>query len=68
MEDFVYKVSDSNGLKIRLIEALGKKKPLREFKFVIVNSGKYRQYWFDFKNQKLQDWVRERIKEIINAD
>ena len=66
MEKFVDTLSDSNHLKKQLIEALNKRKPFREFKFVIDNSGEYRQKWFDFKNQELQNWVRERFDEINN--
>jgi len=64
MSDFVDTLGDSNRLKYRLIDALNKRKPFREFKFVIDNSGDYRQHWFDFKNEWLEEWVRERVKEI----
>jgi hypothetical protein len=63
MEDFVYTLDDSNKLKSSLIEALNKRKPFKEFKFVIDNSGKYRQMWFDFKNQELQKWVQNKLKK-----
>ena len=49
MKDFVETLSDFNRLKDRLIDALNKKKPFRSFKFVIDNSGDFRQKWFDFK-------------------
>lgn len=68
MEDFAYTLDDSNSLKDKLIQALSKRKPFREFKFVIDNSDKYRQKWFDFKNQELQNWVSEKVNEINNED
>lgn len=64
MAEFAETLLDSNPLKNKLIYALNRKKPFREFKFAIDNSGKYRQIWFGFKNLKLQEWVKERIQEI----
>ena len=66
MVDFVETLSDSNELKDNLIDALNSNKPFRGFKFLIDNSGEYRQKWFDFKNMKLQEWVVKRFSEIIS--
>jgi len=68
MADFADSLPDSLRLKSRLINALNKKKPFREFKFEIDNSGEYRQMWFDFKNSKLQEWVIARFNEMINLE
>ncbi|MDB5120297.1 MAG: hypothetical protein JWN56_1515 [Sphingobacteriales bacterium] len=68
MEDFVETLNDSSNVKKRLIAALSKKKPFREFKFIIDNSGDYRQMWFDFKAQEMQNWVREKIEEITGEE
>jgi hypothetical protein len=48
MVDFVDLVVDSR-IQTKLINALNKSKPFRNFKHVIDNSGEYRQQWFDFK-------------------
>ncbi len=64
MENFAESLDDSNRLKDRLFEALNRKKPFREFKYVIDNSGEYRQQWFDFKNACLKDWVRKSVEHI----
>lgn len=64
MADFVETLSDSNRLKDILIDSLSKKKPFSRFKYVIDNSGEYRQKWFDFKNMRLQEWVKKRFTEI----
>lgn len=61
MADFTEQLDDKNELKRQLITALNKKKPFREFKFVIDNSGIYRQQWFDFKNERLKQWVKEKL-------
>jgi len=68
MYEFVETLSDSNRLKDKLTDALNKKKPFREFKFVIENSGGYRQKWFDFKNLRMEEWVKERFGEISTID
>jgi len=68
MADFVESLSDSNKLKSRLISALNKNKPFREFKFVIDNSGEYRQQWFDFKTRKLQEWVTDNFDRISRLE
>ncbi len=63
MRDFTELLDNSNLLKKQLTIALTKKKPFREFKFLIDNSGDYRQQWFDFKNLKLRQWVENQIDE-----
>jgi hypothetical protein len=68
MVDFVETIPDSNKLKDRLMYALNKKKPFREFKFVIDNSGDYRQKWFDFKNENLQKWVLNQFNEKVSNE
>jgi len=61
MADFAEQVSDTN-LRNKLINALNRKKPFREFKFIIDNSGKYRQNWFDFKNNRYLEWTEDQVK------
>ncbi len=68
MADFVETLYDSNKLKDKLIDALNKRRPFREFKFAIDNSGEYRQKWFAFKNEKMQEWVMKRFDEIQNLE
>lgn len=63
MSEFANQVSD-NRVQRRLFEALKKNKPFREFKFVIDNSGDFRQQWFDFKNKWQQDFVARQIKPL----
>jgi hypothetical protein len=48
---------DSRELHDTLINVLNRKHPFGNFKWVIDNSGPYRQKWFDFKTQSLKDWV-----------
>jgi hypothetical protein len=66
MEDFTDELPDNTRIKVTLIEALNKRKPFREFKYEIDNSGEYRQSWFDFKNQKMIEYVKDSIDYIVN--
>lgn len=66
MVEFAEQLKDGNRLKDRLFDALNKNKPFSRFKFEIDNSGKFRQEWFDFKHDKLENWVIEKFNEIKN--
>jgi hypothetical protein len=68
MANFTEQLNDNEKLRNKLINALNKKKPFREFKFVIDNSGVYRQQWFDFKNAQLKQWVRDKFNEATYDD
>jgi len=68
MEEFTDELPDNTRIKVTLLEALNKRKPFREFKYEIDNSGEYRQLWFDFKNQKMIEYVKDRIDYIIKYE
>ena len=68
MAEFIDSLQYSNKLKNKLTFALTKKKPFREFKFTIDNSGPFRQQWFDFKNKKLKEWVCKKIDELTDNE
>ena len=59
MEEFIDTVDDEQ-LKQKLIYALNRNKPFRNFKYEIDYSDEYRQRWFDFKNRKYFEWVEEK--------
>jgi len=61
MADFVDFVVDSS-IQTKLINALNKSKPFRNFKQTIDNSGEYRQQWFDFKRSRYLEWVKDQIE------
>jgi hypothetical protein len=67
MADFAESV-DSGELRDSLINALNRKHPFQNFKWVIDNSGPYRLRWFDFKTQKLINWVENKLDEINSAE
>jgi hypothetical protein len=67
MADFAESV-ESRELRDSLINALNKKHPFRNFKWVVDNSGPYRQKWFDFKNQSLIGWVEKKLGEINSLE
>lgn len=61
MADFAENI-DNPGLQKRLINALNRSKPFRNFKWQIDNSGEYRQLWFEFKNNRYIEWVKDQIE------
>lgn len=67
MREFADQLTDHK-LQGRLFDALGKNKPFREYTFVIDNSGKFRQQWFDFKNKWQQDYVARQFSRLKPTD
>ena len=61
MAEFIDTV-DNNYLRERLLHALNNRKPFQNFKWVIDNSGKYRQQWFDYKKERYIEWVVEQLE------
>ncbi|MBI4645185.1 MAG: hypothetical protein HY738_00990 [Bacteroidia bacterium] len=59
MEQFVKSIADRR-LREKLINALDRRKPFANFKAIIDNSP-YRQDWFDFKKQ----WLENHVKELL---
>lgn len=62
MADFTETV-DNQKLQDRLVNALRKSKPFGNFKWQIDNSGDFRQKWFDFKDMRYIEWVKEQIED-----
>ena len=67
MVDFAESV-DNPSLQDRLIKALNKSKPFRNFKWQIDNSGDYRQQWYNFKDQRYIQWVKIQIDDHNRID
>jgi len=70
MNEFAEQVAHQN-LQSKLLNALSKNKPFREFKFLIDNDPDYRQQWFDFKSEWQLDFVTKRVrrmKEVMNYE
>ena len=62
MAEFAEGLKGANRLQERLIDALNKKHPFRNFKYIIDNSGEYRDRWFEYKDARLMELVRERLE------
>jgi hypothetical protein len=62
MEAFIETVDDDK-LSDQLIDALNRPKPFRNFKFVVDDSGPYRDQWFKFKEAKMTEWVEAQLQE-----
>jgi hypothetical protein len=65
MEDFAETVEDTE-LRNKLRNVLNRPKPFQNFKWLIDNSGRYRQEWFNYKNKCYIQWVKEQIE--LNKD
>lgn len=63
MSAFANQLTDTD-LQDQLLEALSKKKPFREFKFIIDDSNEFRQEWFDFKSKCQQDFVKRQLNTL----
>jgi len=64
MEDFTTQVSDKE-IRNRLIYALNKNKPFKNFKYEVDYNEDIRQEWFKFKAFKYEEWVKEYLENII---
>ena len=64
MEDYKNQIND-NPFKKKLNEALNRRKPFQNFKYLIDHS-EYREDWFEFKQKELEKIVLETI-ERYNA-
>jgi len=62
MEEFAEIVTDNN-LYDKLTNALNRRKPFQNFKWIIDNSGTYREQWFDFKSKYYISWVKDKIED-----
>lgn len=64
MQDFTNQLKDNTQIKVLLLEALEKRKPFKEFKFLIDKYDDYRDHWFAFKNAQQELLVKEQIANL----
>ena len=67
MADFIDTVDDRN-LQERLVNALNRRKPFRNFKWEIDNSGEYRQKWFEYKEKRYIEAVKKQIERYNRGE
>lgn len=67
MADFTEQLTDTK-LQDKLVNALNRDKPFRNFKCLIDNAGEQRQRWFDFKNKCYIEWTEEQLKRGEDID
>jgi hypothetical protein len=65
MKDFANDL-DEGDLKLSLHNALNKNKPFHNFKFIVDNSGEFRQKWFDFQLQENIKWVKMQYESELD--
>ena len=56
-------VLKADGFKKKLIAALNRPKPFRNFNYLIHESD-FRQEWFDFRQERNVEWVKEQISNL----
>lgn len=56
MEDYTRTISDKK-LQSRLFHALERRKPFRNWKYIIDGTGQEREDWFAFKQARMEIWV-----------
>jgi len=66
MENFLPKVTNQK-IKNRLINALERKNPFRNFKHVVDSHGEIRQQWFKHKNKEYKDHVKFDLSQQLEA-
>lgn len=66
MEKFAQQV-DNDKLSEQLFRALNKRKPFQNFKFIIDNSGDYREQWFAFKQKLYEEYVVNELKYLLSS-
>jgi len=67
MEAFISEIPDER-FRNKLVNALNKPKPFRNFKIEIDKESDYRQSWFDFKKQKMIEWVKDQIEDFHTSN
>ncbi len=67
MEEFVDEIADDEAMANKLVNALNRPKPFRNFKN-IVETSEYRQKWFDFKHQATKEQVSRELRELIKSN
>ena len=65
MENFVDEVIPEGKLKKQFWNALSKKHPFRNFNHMVHNC-EYREEWFKFKKNAMEEYVRKQINKINN--
>ncbi len=63
MEDFTDQVSNK-AIRNRLIYALNRNKPFRNFKYEVDYNEEVRQEWFKFKAYKYEEWVKNYLENL----
>ena len=67
MEDFTNQVSNQE-IRNRLIYALNRNKPFKNFKYEVDYNEEVRQQWFKFKAYKYEEWVKDYLGNLIEEN
>ncbi len=62
MADFARQLNSNPKLQNQLFDALEKRKPFQEFKYIIDRSGEYKDQWFAFRDKQQQAYVIDTLR------
>jgi len=65
MEDFTEQVSNKE-IRNRLVYALNRNRPFKNFKYEVDYNEDVRQHWFKFKAYRYEEWVKEFLENSID--
>ncbi|MCC5944586.1 MAG: hypothetical protein JJT94_06595 [Bernardetiaceae bacterium] len=60
MQRFAEYLTEDKDLQEQVFEALNRRKPFHNFKWIIGNSP-FREKWFDFREQMYQAWIEKQL-------
>ena len=63
MEDFTDQVSNKE-IRNRLIYALNRSKPFKNFKYEVDYNEEVREKWFKFKAYRYEEWVKDYLEHL----
>ncbi len=67
MAAFAEQVSDKDARK-RLIYALNRNKPFKNFKYEVDYNEEVRQSWFKFKADRYEEWVKSYLENVYDEE
>lgn len=68
MQEFAENLEGDDELREELLEILENRKPFRNFKNKVDNSGEYRERWFAYLDKRSMDYVAESLESQILAE
>ena len=62
IENFIYNIEDDD-IRGEFENAVARKKPFQQFKYLLLDYPELREQWFKFKDEKNIEWVKEQLDD-----